>query len=163
MTQQILDEAVARATGEDVRTIDWLGFVPLNVVSVMDPDRIALSCGNLVGTYTPIRHLLLARLHRPGCYLAANQTKVLSLIKYVQNHHARRDERLEHLGLGTDEPKRPVVDSSEIGPAPASSDLLAKISDIVPTSGTSCRPTLSALTPGEQKGPWRLAADGQES
>ncbi len=29
MTQEILNEAIAEATGEDVRTIDWLGFVPL--------------------------------------------------------------------------------------------------------------------------------------
>ncbi len=29
MTQQALDEAVADATGEDVRMIAWLGFIPL--------------------------------------------------------------------------------------------------------------------------------------
>ena len=29
MTQELLNEAVAEVTGEDIQTIDWLGFVPL--------------------------------------------------------------------------------------------------------------------------------------
>lgn len=34
MTQQILNEAVAKATGEDIRTINGLGFVPLTTMPI---------------------------------------------------------------------------------------------------------------------------------
>ena len=34
MTQEALNQAVAEATGENVRTIDWLGFVPLTAVPI---------------------------------------------------------------------------------------------------------------------------------